>query len=75
VCEDTPVVVQGCGHLGARLVAWSLVPRELAWLVLVRGCGPQVPLSPPALGPRKWLAWEVRMTQRADTMWRSPSWV
>ena len=49
MCEDTPVAVQGCGQLGASLVAWSLVPRELAWLVLVRVCGSQVPLSPPAL--------------------------
>lgn len=50
MCEDTLVSVQGCGQLGASLMAWSLVPRELTWLVLVQVCGPQVTLSPPAVG-------------------------
>ena len=37
MCEDALVSVQGCGQLGA-------------WLVLVQVCGPQVTLSPPAVG-------------------------
>lgn len=74
MCEDTPVSVQGCGQSGASLLVWSLVPRELTRLVLVWGCGPQVPPSPPALGSPEvaGLAREVQMTQRVDPVWPSP---
>lgn len=60
MCEDTPVSVQGCGQSGASLLVWSLVPRELTRLVLVWGCGPQVPLPLLPWGPRKLLAWPGR---------------
>lgn len=52
MCEGHPRQSQGCGQLGASLMAWSLVPRELTWLQsLVQVCGPQVTFPLTKWGP------------------------
>lgn len=75
MCEDTSSQSRSCGQLGASLMAWSLVPRELTWLVLVQVCEPQVTLYPPAVGSLEvaGLGLGGPDDPEVDTMWPSPS--